>query len=53
MDLMERMDPELAVALQDFPAESVLDFDDIEATRRMSDEMLMRDTAFKSRIRRR
>ncbi len=41
MNFMERMDPDLAAGFQGFPDEGVLNFEDIEATRRMADEMMV------------
>ncbi len=42
MDLMKRIDPELAPALEMIPADGSLNFDDLNAARKMSDEIFSR-----------
>jgi acetyl esterase/lipase len=42
MDIMKRIDPELAPALEMIPADGSLNFDDINAARKMSDEIFGR-----------
>ncbi len=50
MDIMKRIDPELAPALEMIPADGSLNFDDLNAARKMSDEIFSRMVSMMPRV---
>ncbi len=50
MDIMKRIDPELAPALEMIPADGSLNFDDLNRARKMSDEIFSRMVSMMPRL---